>query len=137
MHEFSIASGVVETVLAYAEAHGVRKIVEVRMTIGELTCVEPDQLKFCFGAITKDTALEGAALEIDIADAAVRCPHCGYEGIPKYWEGARASAYLPTLECPECGRAAEPTAGHDCAIKTIRYVRDAGAADPPPLPVTA
>ena len=37
MHEFSIASGVVETVLTYAEAHGVKKIVEVRMLVGELT----------------------------------------------------------------------------------------------------
>lgn len=84
MHEFSIASGVVETVLTYAEAHGVKKIVEVRMLVGELTCVEVEQLKFCFGAITKDSALEDAALEIDIADAVVRCPHCGYEGPPKY-----------------------------------------------------
>lgn len=127
MHEFSIASGVVETVLAYAEAHGVRKVVEVRMLVGELTCVETEQLKFCFGAITKDSALEDAVLEIDIADAAVRCPHCGYEGPPKYWEGAQSAAFLPTLECPTCGRAAEPTAGHGCAIKSIR---DVGESDP-------
>ena len=36
MHEFSIASGLVETVLAFAEARGIRRIVEVRMTVGEL-----------------------------------------------------------------------------------------------------
>ena len=120
MHEFSIASGVVETVLAYAETHGVRKIVEVRMLVGELTCVEAEQLKFCFGAITKDTALEDAVLEIDTSAAAVRCPHCSYEGPPKYWEGARVGAFLPTLECPTCGRAAEPIAGLDCAITSIK-----------------
>ncbi len=128
MHEFSIASGVVETVLAYAETHGVKKIVEVRMLVGELTCVEAEQLKFCFSAITRDSALEGAALEIDTADAAVRCPHCAYEGPPKYWEGAQSAAFLPTLECPTCGRAAEPIAGHDCAIKSIKYVRDSDPA---------
>lgn len=129
MHEFSIASGVVETVLAYAEAHGVKKIVEVRMLVGELTCVEPEQLKFCFSAITRDSALAGATLEIDIADAAVRCPHCGYAGPPKYWEGAQSAACLPTLECPTCGCAAEPTAGHDCAIKSIKYVGDSDPAE--------
>jgi hydrogenase nickel incorporation protein HypA/HybF len=129
MHEFSIASGIVETVLAFAESHGIRRIVEVRMTVGELTCVEVDQLKFCFGAITKDSALEDATLNVDIADAAVRCSHCGYEGPPKYWDGGRAAAFLPTLECPECGHAAEPTAGHDCAIKSLKYVRDADPAD--------
>jgi hydrogenase nickel incorporation protein HypA/HybF len=129
MHEFSIASGIVETVLAYAEAHGVKRIVQVRMVVGELTCVETDQLKFCFGAITNGSALEGANLEIDMADAVVRCPHCGYEGPPKYWEGARSAAFLPTLECPTCGRAAEAIAGHDCAIKSIQYVRDSDPAD--------
>lgn len=129
MHEFSIASSIVETVLAFAEAHGVRKIVEVRMTVGELTCVEADQLKFCFGAITQNTALEDATLEIDTADAAVCCPHCGYDGPPKYWEGALSAAFVPTLECPECGRAAEATAGHDCAIASIKFVRDSDPAN--------
>ena len=129
MHEFSMATGVVNTVLAYAGANAVKKIVEVRMTTGELTCVEPEQLKFCFGAITKDTALQDATLEIDIADAAVRCAHCGYEGLPKYWDDAQVAASLPTLECPACGRAAEPVAGHDCAITSIKFVRDSDPAD--------
>ena len=129
MHEFSIASEIVETVLAFAESRGIRRIGEVRMTVGELTCVEVDQLKFCFGAITKDSALEEAVLEVDIADAAVRCPHCGYEGPPKYWEGARAAAFLPTLECPQCGRAAEPMAGHDCAIKSLKYLQNSDSTD--------
>lgn len=129
MHEFSIASGIVDTVLAYAETHGLKRIVQVRMVIGELACVETDQLKFCFGAITKDSTLEDATLQIDTADAVVRCPHCNYEGPPKYWGEAQSAAFLPTLECPECGRAAEAIAGHDCAIKSIKYARDADPAD--------
>ena len=135
MHEFSIASGIVEAVQAFAEAHGVRKIVEVRMVVGELTCVEAEQLKFCFGAITHDSALEDAVLEIDTGPAAVRCPHCGYAGRPKYWDGALSAASVPTLECPGCGRAAEPTAGHDCSIKSIKYVRDSDPADAEVSPV--
>jgi hydrogenase nickel incorporation protein HypA/HybF len=129
MHEFSIASGIVETVLAYAEAHGVRKIVQVRMAVGELTCVEGDQLKFCFESITKDSALEDAVLEIETTAAAVRCGHCAYEGAPKYWEGALPAVHLPTLECPECGRAAEAIAGHECAIKSIQYVQETATAE--------
>jgi len=31
---------------------------------------------------------------------------------------------VPTLQCPECGKAAEPAEGHECAIKTIKFVRD-------------
>jgi Zn finger protein HypA/HybF involved in hydrogenase expression len=26
------------------------------------------------------------------------------------------------LECPECGKAAEPVQGKECVIKTIKYV---------------
>jgi hydrogenase nickel incorporation protein HypA/HybF len=130
MHEFSIASGVVEAVLQFAESRGLRQIVEVRMIVGELTCVETDQLKFCFEAITKDSALENASLEIDGGDAVVRCPSCNYEGLPKYWNEAQVNVSFPTLECPECGRAAEPIAGHECSIKSIKYKREADASNP-------
>jgi len=124
MHEFSIASAIVESVLGFAEKQRAARIVEVRLTIGEFTHIEQEQLRFCFHAITKETVLEDSALEIETSDAAVRCPHCGYAGPPKYWEGALSAALVPTLQCPECGKAAEPAEGHECAIKTIKFVRD-------------
>jgi len=124
MHEFSIASAIVESVLAFAEKQRATRVIEVRLTIGEFTHIEHEQLCFCFQAITKETALENAALEIETSDAAVRCPHCGYSGPPKYWDGALSSALVPTLQCPTCGKAAEPAEGHECAIKTIKFARD-------------
>jgi len=125
MHEFSIASSIVESVLAFAEKQRAARIVEVRLTIGEFTHIEQEQLRFCFQAITKDTVLEDSTLEIETSDAAVRCPHCGYAGPPKYWEGALSAALVPTLQCPACGKAAEPAEGHECAIKTVRFSREA------------
>lgn len=124
MHEFSIASAIVENVLAFAQVQRAARIIEVRLEIGEFTHIEQEQLRFCFQAITKETLLEDAALEIETPDAAVRCPHCGYAGPPKYWDGALSGALVPTLECPDCGKAAEPAEGQDCAIKTIRFTRD-------------
>jgi hydrogenase nickel incorporation protein HypA/HybF len=129
MHEFSIASSIVETVLEFAERNAVSRIVEVRLSIGELTCVEHEQLRFCFQAITNDSALEGASLEIETLPAVVRCPDCAYEGPPKYWEDALAAGRCPTMECPNCGRATEAVAGHDCAIKSIKYSRDPDPAN--------
>ncbi len=134
MHEFSIAASIVETVLEFAGTHGVSKVVEVRLAIGELTCVEHEQLRFCFGAITNDSALADAALEIETIPAVVRCPHCAYEGAPKYWDGALAGTQCPTLECPKCSLSAEPVAGHDCAIRSIKYVRDSDPAVAPLSP---
>jgi hydrogenase nickel incorporation protein HypA/HybF len=123
MHELSIASGIVEKVLGFAEEQQLAQVLAVRVAVGELSHLEGEQLRFCYGAITKETAIEGSTLEIENIEAAVKCPHCSYEGRPKYWDGALVFVSVPTLECPNCGKAAEATQGHECAIKTIRFVR--------------
>ena len=122
MHELSIASSLVESILAFAEQHRVTKVLSVRLAVGELSCVETEQLRFCYAAVTRDTAIDAAALEIDQVEALVKCSHCRYEGSPKYWEDALSAAAIPTLQCPVCGRAAEPIHGHECLIRGIRYV---------------
>jgi hydrogenase nickel incorporation protein HypA/HybF len=122
MHELSIASSMVESVLEFAEAPPPKKVLKVLLQIGELTCVEPEQLRFSYMAITKETALEDSTLEIEEVDALVACPHCEYEGQPKYWDGALADMRVATLQCPRCGKTVEATQGHECTIKTIRYV---------------
>ena len=122
MHELSIASSIVEGVLAFVELHRVPKVLAIRLAVGELTCVEMEQLRFCYTAVTRETALEEATLEIDQVEAQVKCSHCSYQGSPKYWEDALSGAPIPTLQCPKCGKAAEPIQGHECLIKAIRYV---------------
>ena len=71
MHELSIASAIVEHVLAFAESDPPKKILGVRVLIGELSCIEPEQLSFCYAAITKETAIENSALEIERVEAEV------------------------------------------------------------------
>lgn len=122
MHELSIASSLVEGVLAFVELHRVSKVLAVRLAVGELTCVETEQLRFCYTAVTRETAIEESALEIERIEARIRCSHCAYEGSPRYWEDALSGAAVPTMQCPECGKAAEAIQGHECLIKGIRYV---------------
>jgi hydrogenase nickel incorporation protein HypA/HybF len=122
MHELSIASSLVESVLEFLETHKVTKVVAVRLATGELTCVDAEQLRFCYNSVTEGTAIEESELEIEQTEAVVRCPHCNYQGPPKYWDGALSSAYIPTLQCPECEKAAEAIEGHECTIRTIKYV---------------
>ena len=122
MHEFSIASSIVESVLEFAETRGIGKITGVHLAIGELTCVAEEQLRFCFMSITKETPIEDSTLTIEQVPAVVRCSHCAYLGPPKYWEDALYLTPVPTLQCPECGKAVEAEQGNDCAIKTIKYV---------------
>jgi hydrogenase nickel incorporation protein HypA/HybF len=122
MHELSLASAVVDSVLEFLDAHEVKKILTVRVAVGELSCVEADQLRFCYTAITQETAMENSTLEIESVAAVVECPRCSYRGRPKYWEDALSAAPVPTLECPSCRGAVEPVEGNDCAIKTIQFV---------------
>ena len=64
MHEFSIASSIVENVLELAERERASKVLEVRLVIGEFTHIEGEQVRFCFEAIVQGTALEGAVLVV-------------------------------------------------------------------------
>jgi len=123
MHELSIASAVVDRVLEFLDAYDAQKLLTVRLAIGELSHVEADQLRFCYMAITQETAMEDSTLEIESVAAVVECLHCSYRGSPKYWEDALCAAPIPTLECPHCRSAVELVEGNDCAIKTIQFVK--------------
>ncbi|MEY2486410.1 MAG: hydrogenase nickel incorporation protein HypA/HybF [Verrucomicrobiota bacterium] len=120
MHELSIASGLVEKLLDFADKNPGRNIIEVHLAVGELSHIEEEQLRFCYEAITTETSLEGSRLEVEKIDAMVKCPHCSYRGRPKYWDGALSGIPVATLECPSCGKAAEATDGQECAIKSVR-----------------
>jgi hydrogenase nickel incorporation protein HypA/HybF len=122
MHEFSIATQILESVLEFAGARPSAEVVKVRLEIGELMCIEAEQLRFCYDSIKQETVLKNSSLEIEFVPAVVQCPHCQYEGSPKYWDGVLASASIPTLQCPKCGKAAAAIRGHDCAIKTVQLL---------------
>jgi hydrogenase nickel incorporation protein HypA/HybF len=130
MHEFSIATQILESVLEFSEARHGRDVLRVRLEIGELMCVEAEQLRFCYDSIKLGTALENSTLDIEFAPAVVNCPHCDYEGPPKYWDGVIAGASIPTLQCPDCGKAAAAIQGHDCAIKTVQLLDQRNECDP-------
>ncbi len=121
MHEMSIAAGLMEKLLEFACAHPGRRILQVRLLLGELANIEPEQLRFCYDSIATGTELEGSRLELENLAAAVRCPHCSYCGPPKYWEDALAFAPIVTLLCPVCGETARAVQGHECAIKSVQY----------------
>jgi len=121
MHEFSIAASLVETVNEFATSRQIEQVRLVRLAIGELTCIERDQLRFCYQALTKETPLEQSDLEIETVRAEIKCPNCSYHGPAKYWEEA-LTVLIPTLQCPDCGGAAEATLGHECLVRSIQYV---------------
>ena len=121
MHETSLASAIVKKVLAFAKDHAATRITQVHLGIGELICLQPEQLAFSYGAITRKTPLHASSLEIESIPTIVTCTECVYTGRPKYWQNAQWETSVPTLSCPKCGAAAEIVQGNECSIRKIAY----------------
>jgi hydrogenase nickel incorporation protein HypA/HybF len=93
VHELSIAQNIVEIVhqsVPEAELPGVRV---VRMKVGTLSGVVTRSLDFCFSAITSDTSLAGARLEVVQVPFRVRCNSCN----------AEFENDIGFVVCPKCG----------------------------------
>jgi len=122
VHEFSVTSQIVQSVLAEAEKRSAKKVTEVHLVVGKLTFLGLEQLRFAFEALTKDTIMEGAKLVIGEQEGVVKCNNCGYEGGFKYEDDPLYHVPLPTLKCPKCGSVVEITAGKECTIKSIKLL---------------
>jgi hydrogenase nickel incorporation protein HypA/HybF len=79
MHELSVTQGIVDTI---SERMGDTRITGVRLEIGRLSGVLPDQVRFCFDLVCAGTALDGAWLEIVEPRGMARCQSCGVEFEP-------------------------------------------------------
>jgi hydrogenase nickel incorporation protein HypA/HybF len=89
MHELSVATAVLNTALKHAEH---RRVTVVNLRIGSLRQVVPESLRFYFEILARDTACEGAALELVQLDARLHCSGCDREWSPE----------IPAFRCPDC-----------------------------------
>lgn len=107
MHELSISSAVVDTVVKHAAG---RSVSGVHLRLGTLRQVVPESLEFFFGLVARDTVCEGATLTWDVITARLRCAACGHD-----WE-----IDVPAFRCPRCdGTDVEVLAGRELEVETI------------------
>jgi hydrogenase nickel incorporation protein HypA/HybF len=76
MHELAITQSVVDMVV---ERMAGRRIVAVRVRVGELSGVVPDAMLFCYDVVTAGTDLEGSRLEIERTPGRAHCRSCGQD----------------------------------------------------------
>jgi len=82
MHEASLAQNIIEDIERRIEEGEIADHVRsVRLAVGRLTAVVPDNLRFLFEVLAKGSALEGARLDIEQVPIRARCTSCG-----KYFE---------------------------------------------------
>lgn len=123
MHEFSMATQIVENVLEEAKRHEAKKVAEVHIVIGKMTFLGADQIRFSYGVLVKDTILEDSKLFIEEKDGVIECPNCGYKGSVPIQDDPAYHIPVPTLKCPKCGEAAKIVEGKECTIKSIRILK--------------
>ena len=112
MHEFSIASAVVDTVVRHAAG---RRVTVVTVRCGRLRQVVPDSLDFAFGLVARETVCEGARLEQEQVAARLRCAACERE-----WE-----IELPAFRCPACGTGeVEVVSGEELEVESIEVLQE-------------
>jgi len=122
VHEGSITTQIVESVLKEAQKRKAKKIVEVQLVIGKLTFLNPEQVRFWYEILTKDTIMQDSKLAIKQSQGTVRCPNCGYEGAFKYVDDPMLHVATPTLNCPKCNSTVDIVGGKDCLIKNIKML---------------
>jgi hydrogenase nickel incorporation protein HypA/HybF len=122
VHEFSVTSQIVQSVLTEAEKRGAKKVTEVHLTIGKLTFLGLEQVRFAYEVLTKDTIMEGSQLIIEEQEGIVKCGNCGYQGDFKYQDDPLYHVPVPTLKCPKCNNTVTITAGKECTIKYIKMM---------------
>jgi hydrogenase nickel incorporation protein HypA/HybF len=93
MHELSVSSAIVDTVVRHADG---RRVTAVRVRLGRLRQVVPSSLAFYFELVSRETVCEGARLEQEVVPAALRC-----DGCERGWE-----IDMPDFRCPTCGSGA-------------------------------
>jgi hydrogenase nickel incorporation protein HypA/HybF len=109
MHELGVAGEILDVALTEANRHAAKKVASIRLRVGVLRAIEPENLSFLFEHLARGTPAEGARLEIIEEPIRVECPACGL---------SEARAF--TCECPSChGPDVSVTGGDSLSILSL------------------
>ena len=76
MHELSLLQNVREILEEHAISQHFRQVTHVTLEVGQLSCVEPDALRFGFDVVMKDSLAENAELNITELKGLGVCSRC-------------------------------------------------------------
>jgi hydrogenase nickel insertion protein HypA len=106
MHEYSLMQNILESVVRDLQGRGLTapgSVATIHLVIGALEIHSRESFEQAFTVAARGTPLEGAALELEVLPAALRCEACGHTG-PVVEGEADGHSPLPVSECPRCGR---------------------------------
>jgi hydrogenase nickel incorporation protein HypA/HybF len=123
MHEFSISSEIVKTVIDTVEKNNGKKVLSIQLEIGELTHLNGEQVSFWIQELFKDSVAEDAEVKIKTIRAHIHCKACGYKG--GFGSGQEDSVRHLTLQsCPRCNSFQfKIEKGRECILRKIQAVK--------------
>jgi hydrogenase nickel incorporation protein HypA/HybF len=73
----------IEQVLEEARSAGCSQVWRVRLVLGALAVVSPEELSGCFQSLARDPALAGTSIHVEVRPALARCKTCDLEFEPE------------------------------------------------------
>jgi hydrogenase nickel incorporation protein HypA/HybF len=123
MHEFSISSEIVRTVLDTAEKNYGKRVLSIQLEIGELTLLNLEQVTFWIQELFKGSVAEGAKIKVKIIKARISCEACGYVG-ENTSDQKDLFQHLIPLSCPKCASIQiKVEKGRECTLRKIQVVK--------------
>jgi len=109
LHELGVASEILEVALSEADRHAAKMVTSIRLRVGVLRGIEPENLSFLFGHLARGTPAEGALLDIVEEPVRVECEACGVSEVRAF-----------TVDCPRChGPNVSVTGGDSLSILSL------------------
>lgn len=118
MHEYAVASELINALLPQAETIGGR-IVGVILKKGELRILSDQALANAFELLTEGTPFEGARLIVELVSVSVSCSSCGYEGAVDRVSDEVFHFAVPILSCPKCQSKVDVQAGRELFVDRL------------------
>lgn len=127
MHDISISQAIAKTVLKEARDKKARRVLSLKLEIGELTFLSPEQIRFWLKELFKGTLAQGVKIYIKKIFCLIRCKGCSYEGNMDLnmglGDGSLSHTYFPIMKCPKCSSfSLEIKKGKECLVKQIRII---------------
>ena len=126
MHDISISQAIAETVLKKARDKKARRVLSLKLEIGELTFLSPEQIRFWLKELFKGTLAQGVKIYIKKILSLIKCKSCSYEGnmsLGSDEDNPLSHTYFPIMKCPKCSSfSLEIKKGKECLVKQIRIV---------------
>ncbi len=100
MHEISIATSIIDSVIELAAQNNAKKVKEISIEIGKLAMIDKEQLKFGIEILANDTICKGMDVEIKFLPVKIKCKNKHITTIDEDVEFLDIPKYL---KCGKCG----------------------------------